>query len=60
MDISNIAGMYSDKYSTMANQTASKLQNKLTDADYSKATDAELMDACKSNADHSENDGVPL
>ena len=47
MDIRNIADMYSDKYSTMANQTASKLQNKLTDADYSKATDAELMDACK-------------
>ena len=47
MDFSNIAGMYSDKYSAMANQTASRLQNKLTDADYSKATDAELMDACR-------------
>ena len=31
----------------MANQTASRLENKLTDADYSKATDAELMDACR-------------
>ena len=47
MDFSNIAGMYSDKYSTAANQTASRLENKLTDADYSKATDAELMDACR-------------
>ena len=39
--------MYSDMYSTAANQTASKLQNKLTDADYSKASDTELMNACK-------------
>lgn len=47
MDFSNITGMYSDKYSTAANQTASKLQDKLSGVDYSKATDAELMDACK-------------
>ena len=30
-----------------ANQTASKLQDKLNSSDYSKATDDELMDACK-------------
>lgn len=46
-DFSNITGMYSDMYSTAANQSASKLQNKLTDADYSRASDAELMNACK-------------
>ena len=46
-DFSNIAGMYSDRYSAAANQTASQLQDKLNGADYSKATDAELMDACK-------------
>lgn len=46
-DFSNITGMYSDMYSTAANQSAAKLQNKLTDADYSKASDAELMNACK-------------
>ena len=46
-DFSNITGMYSDMYSTAANQSASSLQNKLTDADYSKASDTVLMDACK-------------
>ncbi len=46
-DFSNITGMYSDMYSNAANQSATKLQNKLTDADYSRASDAELMDACK-------------
>ena len=46
-DFSNITGMYSDMYSTAANQSASSLQNKLTDADYSKASDTELVDACK-------------
>ena len=46
-DFSNITGMYSDMYSTVANQSASNLQNKLSDADYSKASDAELMNACK-------------
>ena len=30
-----------------ANQTASKLQNQLNGSDYTKATDDELMDACK-------------
>ncbi len=46
MDISNISSMYSDIYSSAANQSASKLENQLT-GDYSKATDKELMDACK-------------
>lgn len=46
-DFSNITGMYTDMYSTAANQSASKLKDKLTDADYSKASDAELMNACK-------------
>ena len=39
--------MYSDVYANAANQSASKLQGKLDGADYSKATDDELMDACK-------------
>ena len=40
MDFSNIASMYSDKYTTAANQTANQLQDKLTGADYSKASEA--------------------
>ncbi len=47
MDFSNITSMYSDIYANAANQSASKLQGKLDGADYSKATDEELMDACK-------------
>ena len=47
MDFSNITAMYSDTYANAANQRAAKLQDKLKDADYEKATDAELMDACK-------------
>lgn len=47
MDINNIASMYSDVYANAANQSASKLQGKLDGADYSKATEEELMDACK-------------
>lgn len=47
VDFSNIAGMYSDTYANAANQRAAKLQDKLKDADYAKATDTELMDACK-------------
>lgn len=47
MDYSNIAGMYSDAYANAANQSASKLKDKLSGADYSKATDDELMAACK-------------
>lgn len=47
MDISNIASMYSDKYAAAANQSAQQLQDKINGKDYSKATDQELMDACK-------------
>ena len=47
MDFSNITSMYSDIYANAANQSASKLQGQLDGADYSKATDEELMDACK-------------
>lgn len=47
IDFSNITGMYSDTYANAANQRAAKLQDKLQDADYARATDAELMDACK-------------
>ena len=45
--MSDIASMYSDPYASAANQAADKLKNKLEGADYSKATDDELMDACK-------------
>lgn len=47
MDFSGITSMYSDTYASAANQTANKLQNKLDGADYTQATDDELMDACK-------------
>lgn len=47
IDFGNIASMYSDTYSAAANQTASKLQDKLRGSDYSGATEDELMDACK-------------
>ena len=47
MDISNITAMYSDVYANAANQSASKLKNQMSGTDYSKATDDELMDACK-------------
>lgn len=46
MDISNITSMYNDIYASASDKSASKLQDKL-DADYSKATDDELMDVCK-------------
>ena len=46
MDISNITSMYNDIYSSASTQSSSKLEGKL-DADYSKATDDELMDVCK-------------
>lgn len=45
MDISNISGLYADIYNAN-NQTTSKLENKLN-TDMTKATDDELMDACK-------------
>lgn len=47
MDFSNITSMYSDVYANAANQSASKLQDKLNETEYSTATDEELMDACK-------------
>lgn len=50
MDISSLYGssaLDSTAYMNAANQTASKLQEKLNSADDSKATDDELMDACK-------------
>ena len=47
MDFSNIAAMYSDTYANAANQSAAKLQNKVSGTDYSKASDDELLDACK-------------
>ena len=49
MDISSLYGssaLDSTAYTNAANQTTSKLQDKLNSSDYSKATDDELMDAC--------------
>lgn len=46
MDINNIASAYQEAYSSASTQSASQLQQKLG-TDYSKATDDELMDACK-------------
>ncbi|MBR1855248.1 MAG: rod-binding protein [Lachnospiraceae bacterium] len=47
MDIGNLNTTYSDLYSSASAASASKLENKLKDGDYSKASDEELMDACK-------------
>ncbi len=47
MDFSGITSMYNDTYANAANQSASKLQSKLDGTDYSKATEDELLDACK-------------
>lgn len=47
MDISNIASMYSDVYANASKQSADKLRNKIDGADYSQASEEELMDACK-------------
>ena len=47
VDMSDIASMYSDVYASAANQSANKLKNQLEGADYSKASDEELMAACK-------------
>lgn len=44
MDISNLASTYNDLYASKASGT--KLEGQLK-SDYSKATDDELMDACK-------------
>ena len=46
MDISGLTGTYTDLYQTQASQSANKLEGELK-SDYSKATDDELMDACK-------------
>lgn len=45
MDISNLTSDYKDLYAS-SNASASKLEGQLK-SDYSKATDDELMDACK-------------
>ncbi len=47
MDFSNVTAMYTDTYANASNQAADRLRNKLNGADYTKATDDELMDACK-------------
>ena len=47
MDFSNVTSMYTDTYANASNQAADRLQNKLNGANYAKATDDELMDACK-------------
>ena len=44
MDISGLSSFYNDMYTK--NSSTSKLENQLG-SDYSKATDEELMDACK-------------
>ena len=46
MDIGGLTGTYTDLYQAQASQSANKLEGELKN-DYSKATDAELMDACK-------------
>ena len=46
MDIPNLTSPYGDLYANAKNQAASKLESELK-SDYSKATDEELMDACK-------------
>lgn len=46
MDIGNLTNAYEDLYKTQSSQSASKLEGQLG-TDYSKATDEELMDACK-------------
>lgn len=47
MDYSNITAMYGSAYANAASRRASKLQDSLNSADYAKASDAELMDACR-------------
>lgn len=46
MDIGNLTNSYLDAYKSQTTQSADKLEGQLK-TDYSKATDAELMDACK-------------
>lgn len=47
IDMSDITSMYSDVYASAANKTANQLKNQLEGTDFSKATDAELLAACK-------------
>ena len=47
IDMSDISSMYSDMYTSAANQSANKLKDKLQNADFSGASDDELMAACK-------------
>lgn len=47
VDMTDITSMYSDVYASAANQTANKIKNQLGGTDYSKATDDELLAACK-------------
>ena len=47
VDMTDITSMYSDAYASAANQTANKIKNQLNGVDYSKATDDELLAACK-------------
>ncbi len=47
VDMSDITAMYGDTYASAANQKASMLQRRIANADYSKAADDELLDACK-------------
>lgn len=47
MDFSGVTSMYADTYANASNQAANRLQDKLNGADYTKAADDELMDACK-------------
>ncbi len=46
MDIGNLSSYYADYYSQAADRSSSKLENQLK-ADYTQATDDELMDVCK-------------
>ncbi len=47
MDISGISSMYTDLYTSAANQSASQLENQLDGADFTTSSEDELMDACK-------------
>lgn len=46
MDIGNITGSYADLFKTQSSQAAAKIEGSL-DTDYAKASDTELMEACK-------------
>lgn len=46
MDIGNLSATYNEVYNSAANSSASKLEGQLQ-SDYSKASDEELMNACK-------------